>query len=143
VRRRRDRRGRGLRGPLAPPHVPLAKTRAERFDELVSDSVQRLERRWADQLSDVEFAVADVPPDDSEAWSAEPVALARLFPANGSQPARIVVYRRPLEARAADRTELGSLIHEVVVEEVATLLGMEPDEIDPRYDEADGDDGDG
>ena len=33
--RRRDRHGRGLRGVLAPPGVPLYRTRTERFDDLV------------------------------------------------------------------------------------------------------------
>ena len=137
--RRRDRRGRGLRGPLAPSHVPLALTRAERFDELVTEAVQRLERRWSTQLANVEFAVAEVPPAEADGWSGDPVPLARLFPANGSAPARIVVYRRPLEARAGDRTELGALVHDVVVEEVAALLGMEPENVDPRYTEGEED----
>jgi predicted Zn-dependent protease with MMP-like domain len=42
-----------------------------------------------------------------------------------------VVYRRPLEARASDRADLGELIHEVVVDQVAQLLGLDPDVIDP------------
>jgi predicted Zn-dependent protease with MMP-like domain len=131
---RRDRHGRGLRGPLAPAPVPLARSRSERFDDLVLDAVERLERRWADQLSGVEFAVEDVPPADAEQWSAEPVPLGRLLPASGGLPARIVVYRRPLEARAG-RAELGALVHDVVVEEVAEFLGLEPEAVDPDYDE--------
>jgi predicted Zn-dependent protease with MMP-like domain len=115
--------------------VPIARTRSERFDDLVTESVQRLERRWSAQLAEVEFAVADVPPAESETWSNEPVPLGRLFPAAGGTPARIVVYRRPIEARAGDQGELGALVHEVVVEEVATLLGMEPENVDPRYDD--------
>jgi predicted Zn-dependent protease with MMP-like domain len=115
--------------------VPLVRTRSERFDELVSDAVERLERRWAAQLAGVEFAVAEVPPSDEEPWDGEPVPLSRLVPRTDAAPPRIVVYRRPLEARAADRTELGSLVHDVVVEEVAELLGLEPGNIDPRYDD--------
>ncbi|HVF18708.1 MAG TPA: hypothetical protein VNA14_00495, partial [Mycobacteriales bacterium] len=49
-RRRRDRRGRGLRGRLVPPHVPLSQTKSERFDELVLDAIEHLEQRWADEL---------------------------------------------------------------------------------------------
>jgi predicted Zn-dependent protease with MMP-like domain len=133
----RDRHGRGLRGPLAPAQVPLARSRAERFDDLVLDAVERLERRWADQLSGVEFAVEEVPPADAEEWSAEPVPLGRLLPASGELPARIVLYRRPLEARAAP-SELAALVHDVVVEEVAELLGLEPEAVDPDYEEPDG-----
>ena len=135
--RRRDRRGRGLRGPLAPLKVPISRTRAERFDELVSEAVQRLERKWAAKLADVEFAVAEVPPQDAENWSSEPVPLAHLFPATGAAAARIVVFRRPLEARAVGQQELSSLVNDVVVEQVAELLGMPPEEVDPRYDSDD------
>lgn len=54
--RRRDRRGRGPRGPLMPSTMPAYRTRAERFDDLVLDAVERLERRWTRQLDGTEFA---------------------------------------------------------------------------------------
>jgi hypothetical protein len=38
------------------------RSRAERFDDLVLDAVERLEKQWAAELADVEFAVEDVPP---------------------------------------------------------------------------------
>lgn len=144
--RHRDRHGRGLRGPLTPPQVPLARTRAERFDDLVLDAVERLERHWSSELAAVEFAVEEVPPVGPSPWDGEPwdesdpVPLSRLVPAEGGQPPRIVVYRRPLEARAVDGEDLGSLVHDVVVEEVAHLLGLEPETVDPAYDDADDDD---
>ncbi len=46
-------------------------------------------------------------------------------------PARVVVYRRPLEARALDRAELAELVRDVVVDQVARLLDLDPDEVDP------------
>ena len=45
ARSRRDRHGRGLRGRLVPAEVPLARSRAEQFDDLVLDAVEDLERR--------------------------------------------------------------------------------------------------
>lgn len=129
----RDRRGRGLRGPLAPPQVPLALTRAEQFDELVLDAVERLERRWP-QLAEVELAVEEVPPADVDVWTDELVPLGRLMLERRNEPVRIVIYRRPVEARAAGRPELADLVYEVVVEQVAELLGVEPDEIDQGRD---------
>jgi predicted Zn-dependent protease with MMP-like domain len=42
-----------------------------------------------------------------------------------------VLYRRPLEARAVDHLDLDDLVHDVVIEQVASLLGMHPDELDP------------
>src|SRR5206468_5356680 len=128
-KRTRDRRGRGLRGPLAPPQVPLALTRAEQFDELVLDAVERLERRWP-QLSEIELAVEEVPPADTGVWSDELVPLGRLIVERPGEPVRIVVYRRPVEARAAGRPELADLVYEVVVEQVADLLGLDADEVD-------------
>ena len=43
------------------------------------------------------------------------------------------MYRRPLAARADSEDELGELIFEVIVEEFARLLGLDPEEIDPGY----------
>jgi len=76
--RRRDRHGRGLRGILAPPDVPLHRTRAERFDDLVLQAVARLEPRWEAHLTGVEFAVEEIPPVGDVASG--PVPLARLDP---------------------------------------------------------------
>ena len=149
-RRRRDRHGRGLRGALVPPvvavgavsaRVPLAQTRGEQFDALVLDTVEHLEARWRARLDEVEFAVEDVPPVallqpyDTDVVYDETaggdVPLGRLLPRAGDRAPRVVVYRRPLEARAGDRAELAALVREVVVEQVARLLGIDPDELDP------------
>jgi predicted Zn-dependent protease with MMP-like domain len=131
--RRRDRRGRGLRGPLLPPSAPANRTRAERFDDVVLDAVEHVERRWAKPLRGTEFAVEDVPPSDPAPWEDGGVPLGRTFPAEAGRPARVVVYRRPLEARAVDAEDLEDLVHDVVVEQVAHLLARSPEEIDPRY----------
>lgn len=129
-----------MRGPLVPVSVPLSRSRAQRFDDLVLDAVEHLEGRWAAQLRKVEFAVEDVPPElpayDSDVLEDGEVPLARLLPARQDGGGRrtlprIVLYRRPLEARAADRTELSELVHDVVVEQVANLFGIDPEELDP------------
>lgn len=156
-RRRRDRHGRGLRGPLLPTtvlvggrevRVPASQTRGERFDDLVLDAVEDLEQRWAKELEGVEFAVEDVPAvaaDSDAVYDDDVVAdetaggavpLGRLLPAGvdarGRRTApRVVVYRRPLEARATDRDDLADLVHDVVVDQVARLLQIDPDEVDP------------
>ncbi|BDH09760.1 MULTISPECIES: metallopeptidase family protein [Streptomyces] len=135
--RRRDRHGRGMRGPIAPPQVPLSVTRADAFVDLVYDSRDRLERRWP-QLSQVDFLVLEVPgfgPDDgAEAETdEETVPLGRVVPAAGGYRDRIVIYRRPVEIRTKSRDERALLVHEVVVEQVAELLGLAPESVDPRY----------
>ncbi|MFJ1569636.1 metallopeptidase family protein [Streptomyces erythrochromogenes] len=133
--RRRDRHGRGMRGPLAPPQVPLAASRAELFGDLVRDSVERLERRWP-QLSEVEFLVGDVPGPPGGAdggWNDEAVPLGAVSESRQGRPARIVVFRRPVEIRTKTRDEKAMLVHEIVVEQVAELLGLTPETVDPRY----------
>lgn len=136
----RDRHGRGLRGMLLPPTVPSARSRAERFDDLVLDAVEHLEERWAGELAEVQFAVEDVPPElpefDTGVLEDGRVPLARVLPADdrAREPARIVIYRRPLEARSADEEDLSDLVHDVVVEQVAAFLGKDPDEVDPPMD---------
>ncbi|MCU1600764.1 MAG: uncharacterized protein JWO22_1473 [Frankiales bacterium] len=146
--RRRERHGRGLRGRLLLPQalvgassvrVPAARSRSERFDDLVRDAIADLEERWHEQLEGVEFAVEDVPPPDSgweegvvaDETAGGPVPLGRLLPAGNGVAPRVVVYRRPLEARASGRRDLGDLVHEVVVDQVAQLLGLDPDIVDP------------
>ncbi|MFB6840529.1 metallopeptidase family protein [Streptomyces sp. NPDC056361] len=126
--RRRDRHGRGMRGPVAPPQVPLSASRADTFRDLVLDSVERLERRWP-QLADVDFMVMEVPPT----VPGETVPLGGSAPAEKDEPARVVVYRRPVEIRSKSRDERALLVHEVVVEQVAELLGLSPESVDPRY----------
>ena len=121
--------------------VPASQTRGERFDDLVLDAVEQLERRWGSQLERVEFAVEDVPPIEAiEAYDADVVVdetaggavpLGRLLQGVDDTPPRVVVYRRPLEARAVDRLDLADLVHDVVVDQVAGLLDLDPDEVDP------------
>lgn len=161
VRRLRDRRGRGLRGRLTPPEVPLSRTRADQFDDIVREAVAHLDHRWSAELAEVEFVVDEVPPpepvpdeagpdgtdgtagpDGRDDAGAEPdsappqVRLSRLLPASGSghhtRPPQIVLYRRPLELRAIDQDDLAELVLDVLIHEVADLLGVGPDVIDPE-----------
>ena len=138
-RSRRDRRGRGLRGLLYPADMPAARSRTERFDALVIEALEPIEARWRTELTDLDVAVDDVPDlrvdPDQEVLEDRDVPLARLVPAGvdrRGQPtrARIVVYRRPLEVRARDGADLADLVHEVLVEQVAAYLNLDPDVVD-------------
>ena len=139
--RRRDRHGRGLRGRLVPPGVPLYRTRSQQFDDMVLDAVARLESRWEAELAGVEFAVQEVPEAEELVDDSMPLPLARTVPgttnpgdpARPATPARIVVYRRPLMARSDNDAELSDLVFDVVVEEFAGFLGLDPDAVDPGY----------
>ncbi|WP_344685527.1 metallopeptidase family protein [Saccharopolyspora taberi] len=142
---RRDRRGRGLRGPLYPSSVPVARSRSQRFDALVLEALEPIEQRWHAELTQLDVAVDEVPEitntvpekvvwDDDVVVDAN-VPLARLVPAGVDRRglptrARIVLYRRPLEARARDGTDMADLLHDVLIEQVATYLGLDPDVIE-------------
>ena len=139
--RRRDRHGRGLRGRLISPAVPLYRTRSQQFDDMVLDAVARLEGRWEAELAGVEFAVQEVPEPDELTDDSVPLPLARTIPgspdsgdpARPASPTRFVIYRRPLLARSDSDSELSDLVFDVVVEEFADFLGIEPDSVDPGY----------
>ncbi len=135
----RDRRGRGMRGPAILPErpgEPVLPTPRERFDELVLEVVADLERRWSDRLGLVEYGVEDAPqiPDD---WATGTVPLSSLVRGSGGQPTRLVLFRRPIEHRCETRADLDALVLTILVEQVAELLGIDPADVDPRYDAGD------
>jgi Zincin-like metallopeptidase len=131
-----------MRGGLAPRAVPVSRSRSEVFDDLVLDAVDELEEHWATELAGVEFAVEEVPPLDQQVADFDPeivldrgIPLGRLYRAGAAaitEPV-IVLYRRPVEARAVDRDERADLVFMVVAELVAELLGKDVDEIDPPH----------
>jgi len=127
-----------MRGSLVPPDVPLHRTRAQRFDDHVLDAVERLEQRWPQEIAQLDFAVEEVPPvgvDPDADWTDDPIPLARMFPGGRLRRTRIVLYRRPIEARSSGDDDLAALVHDICVEELAHVLGLEPEEVDPHYDE--------
>jgi len=101
------------------------------FDDYVRAGIARLSGRWGRQLGAIEVAVEEVPQSDGAPWEGG-VVLGRAFPASHGLPARIVLYRRPIEARAPV-AETGVTVLDVLVEELAHLLGRDPGEIDPGY----------
>ncbi|MBV8541943.1 MAG: metallopeptidase family protein [Pseudonocardiales bacterium] len=145
LRRRRDRRGRGVRGLLFPATLPAARSRSERFDAIVLGALEPIDERWHADLDRLDVAVDEVPEvtdcdPTTVTWGSDVVEdgnipLARLIPAGVDRAglptrARIVLYRRPLETRAPDGVDLSDLVHEVLVEQVANYLGLDPDVID-------------
>ncbi|GAB3548380.1 metallopeptidase family protein [Arthrobacter tumbae] len=132
--RRRDRHGRGLRGELIPSHLPGSRTRSERFEDWVMESAQRLERLWGDKIQDVQILVLEIP-DGLEQMAPETVRglLGTSTPAADRKPATITVYRHPIEMTAKGYVPANELVHDVVVEQMAELLGMAPEAVDPAY----------
>ena len=140
------RHGRGVRGPVLPEDIPARRSRAEKLDRLVLEAFARIDHRWHEKLSKLDIAVDEVPKiraldPESVTWPPEvvaegPVPLSRLVPAGidkrgETTRARVVLFRRPLERRAKHPEDLDDLLFEVLVEQVATYLGIDPDEVDP------------
>ena len=116
----------------------------------VLEAYEPIERRWHQRLIGLDVAVDEIPriapkDPDSVQWPPEvvadgPIALARLIPAGidvrgEATRARLVLFRKPIERRAKDSVDLTDLLHEILVAQVATHLGVEPSVIDPNMEE--------
>lgn len=124
-----------MRGPAVLPRQPgrpELRTARERFDDLALGIVTSVDERWQDRLGLVEYAVEDAPqiPDD---WDSDTVPLSSLVRGTAGAPTRVVLFRRPIEHRCENRTELEAMVLTIVVEQIAELLGIDADQVDPRY----------
>lgn len=142
--RRRDRHDRGLRGPIALPNpytgraarLPGRPSRHDFFNDCVSDAVRRIDETCPGGLQGVDIGVQEVPGTDA-GWLDDRVPLGVAIEATSVQAARIVVYRRPLEHRCANRGELRDLVHRTMVEQLAALTARHVRDIDPTIDDED------
>ena len=82
---------------FAPRGLPLQRSAAAQFDEVVAIEVTRLEKRLPQVVARVEFAIEDVPNLDLDAVE---IPLTHSTGGTSHEPYRIVVFRRPIELRA-------------------------------------------
>lgn len=129
--RRRDRRGRGRRWDLIPPHLPGYRTRREQFDEAVADIAAAMTERFPRRLSHLQVVVEEVPPSDPAPWEDAGVLLGRGVPSTREHPPRVVVFRRPVQTRCSTDHDLEALLRQVLSEQIASILGTTPEEVDP------------
>jgi hypothetical protein len=119
-----------LPGPYSPSRPPVDNGRVARFDGIVLDCAERLQRHLGSLIDGVEFAVEDVPtalPAD-----ATQLALSTHLSSVTGGPIRVVIYRRPVELRVQGRSDTIELVTDLIVEELAEVLGRDADELDPR-----------
>lgn len=132
--RRRNRRGRGMRGELIGSHLPGFRTRSEQFDEWVMESAQRLERLWGERIQDLQIVVQEIPDGlEDRAPGSLRGLLGAATPATPGRPAVITVFRHPIEMAAKGILPVNELVHDVVIEQTAELMGMAPEAVDPAY----------
>ena len=105
---------------------------AEAFEAIVVDELDELPDDMVDGLENVVFVVEDRPEDGS-------LDLLGLYDGYalterdrygmGEMPDRIILYREPLLAIAADEQELREEIHITLVHEIAHFYGIDDDRL--------------
>ncbi|MDN6020579.1 metallopeptidase family protein [Acidipropionibacterium jensenii] len=132
---RRDRHGRGMRGPLVVPAalggvVPSPRpTRSEFFAEAVGSALARISQTCPAALDRLVVGVEDVP--ERQSFIENHVPLTSAQDGDEHHPAKVVLFRRPLEMRAATPQGLVILVHRTLVEQLSALTGLPVDVIDP------------
>lgn len=138
--RSRDRHDRGMHGTIAlpdsnnrkavPPHAP---NRVEYFNQCVKEALAAIAEIDPRALDGTVVGVEDVPLLKT-AWSGDRVPMSAALEPSKGRPAQIVIYERPLEHRASNRSALRALVHRTIVEQLSALterpvrelLGYEP-----------------
>lgn len=117
-------------------HLPGFRSRPERFDDAVVASAQRLSERWGERLQIIDFRILPVPGSkllDRAQTAGDRVPLASSRSADAKRPARITIYRLPIEQIAESYPELIDIVHQCIVHELAQLWMMSMQDIDPEY----------
>lgn len=123
--RRRDRHGRGARVGSRPWHGLV------HFEAEVHAAIASLEPNWP-VLGDAQISIIDIPDlDRLDAADSMSMRLAELTPGP-----TITVFRHPITIRCNDSAELKALILDVLIEQLAEIVGLDPEEIDDRYGES-------
>lgn len=104
----------------------------EEFEKIVIDELDELPDEMVDGLENLVFVTEDRPADGTLDLLGlyEGVALTERDQYGfGELPDRIVLYREPLLAIAADLDELRDEIHITLVHEIAHYYGIDDDEL--------------
>ena len=123
--KRRNRHGRGQRGPVVLPRVYGGGGRAP--------TKGQVQRSCPGILDNVIVGAEDVPA--MPGWTEERVPLSSAVDGSDDSPARVVIYRRPLDLRTASRRGLAILVHRTLVEQLSALTGLPVEKIDPDIDD--------
>jgi len=130
-----------LPGPLSPSSVPSHRTPREQFDVLVQGVLAALEKHFAAEPDHVDVVVEEAPLLPPE-WSDDvPTSTA----STGGGSSRIVLYRLPISQRCTDPAGGGAgpraasnsrvledAVWQVLLDRLAEVWQVSPDDIDPR-----------
>jgi predicted Zn-dependent protease with MMP-like domain len=95
-----------------------------RFEHVAEEAIATLPEPILAALHDAELVIEEIPPELPAGMTE--IALADFEPGDPG-PARVTLYRRPIEARSAGRAELTELVRLAVGREVAATLGLDVD----------------
>ena len=132
--RMRDRRGRGPRGPMAlpgplsPRSVPVHRPARASFDLLVGDILAALEPHFAVEPDHVDVVVEEAPLLPPEWTDDVPLSIVAPSP----EGSRVVLFRIPIAQRCSGNEDLEDLVWTVVLDRLAEVWHMSPDDLDPR-----------
>lgn len=128
-----------MRGPMALPNhwtgrpVRVVRRSDDRefFQQALTAAIAQIAKSCPQALEGITVTMQEVP-DLPAAWRHHSVPLAAAVESPDGRAAQVVVYRRPLELRAASREGLRILVLRTLVEQLAVVTGLTPDEISPE-----------
>jgi predicted Zn-dependent protease with MMP-like domain len=117
-----------LPGPLSPRSVPAHRPARAAFDLLVGDVLAALDHHFTAESDHVEIVVEEAPMLPPE-WTDE-VPLSIVVPGAGST--RVVLFRMPISHRCLTADDLEELVWTVILDRLAEIWHISPDDLDPR-----------
>ncbi|AOZ73449.1 hypothetical protein BK816_03405 [Boudabousia tangfeifanii] len=113
--------------------MPLWQSYRDQFDTIVAQVFGEIVKKYP-PAAEVELAVEEVPPSDPPSWEHGAIRLGKTFAKDRrlGLKSRVVLYRQPIVRRCDEKELLAGLIKLVLVENLASLLGVLPDTLDPE-----------
>jgi predicted Zn-dependent protease with MMP-like domain len=117
-----------LPGPLSPRSVPAHRAPRESFDLLVGDVLAALESHFTVEPDQVEIVVEEAPLLPPEWTDDVPLSIVTAV-ADGH---RVMLFRIPIMQRCLTTADLEDLVWSVILDGLAEVWHMSPDDLDPR-----------
>ena len=112
------------------------------FERLVGDALQRIPKRFRDEMQNLALVVEDEPSPETlaEVEIEPPDSLYGLYQgtplpertwAHGNDlPDRVTLYQRPIEEDCEDEAEVRDVIAETLIHEIGHYFGLSEEEIE-------------
>lgn len=117
-----------LPGPLSPQSVPAHRSPRESFDLLVTEILAALEPHFTIEPDQVEVVVEEAPLLPPEWTDDVPLSIV----VTGVDSTRILLFRIPISQRCSTTEDVEELVWSVVLDRLAEVWHMSPDDLDPR-----------